>query len=83
MGPFAGFDWDDGNRDKCRKHGVSPGEIEGLFLGPLMVRPDVAHSHVENRFLAIGKSRRGRHVFVAFTIRNKDGRRYIRPISAR
>ena len=23
---FDGFDWDDGNRDKCQKHGVaSPG----------------------------------------------------------
>ena len=28
---FDGFDWDDGNRDKCQKHGVSIGEIERLF----------------------------------------------------
>jgi hypothetical protein len=24
---FVGFDWDDGNRAKCQKHGVSLGEI--------------------------------------------------------
>jgi uncharacterized DUF497 family protein len=28
---FDGFDWDHGNRDKCRKHGVSIGEIESLL----------------------------------------------------
>lgn len=31
-GPIAGFDWDRGNRAKCRKHGVSAEEIEALFL---------------------------------------------------
>ena len=29
----AGFDWDRGNRDKCRKHGVSLAEIEQIFEG--------------------------------------------------
>jgi uncharacterized protein len=83
IGPFVGFDWDDGNREKCRKHGVSQGEVETLFLGSLMAVPDVAHSRLEERFLAIGRSGRGRHVFVAFTIRHKDDGPYIRPISAR
>ena len=27
----AGFDWDEGNRAKCRKHGVSVSEVEELF----------------------------------------------------
>jgi uncharacterized DUF497 family protein len=40
----SGFDWDDGNREKCQKHGVSIREIEGLFAGPVMVLPDAAHS---------------------------------------
>jgi hypothetical protein len=26
---IRGFDWDHGNRDKCQKHGMSIGEIEG------------------------------------------------------
>lgn len=25
------FDWDDGNRDKAQKHGLTIGEIEGFF----------------------------------------------------
>lgn len=29
----AGFDWDDGNREKCVAHGVSIAEIEGVFRG--------------------------------------------------
>ena len=33
----AGFDWDDGNREKCRKHGVSLAEIEALFHGVVRV----------------------------------------------
>ncbi len=28
----SGFDWDDGNIEKCQKHGVSLEEIEALFL---------------------------------------------------
>src|ERR1035441_4348033 len=27
----AGFEWDTGNRDKCRKHGVSLAAVESLF----------------------------------------------------
>jgi len=35
----AGFDWDEGNREKCRKHGVSLAEIEEILTGiPLSLR---------------------------------------------
>jgi uncharacterized DUF497 family protein len=78
-----GFDWDAGNRAKCSKHGVSVAEIEQLFDGPLMVRPDIAHSRDEERFQAIGKGKRGRSIFLVFTFRTLDGQRLIRPISAR
>jgi uncharacterized protein len=80
---FDGFDWDDGNRDKCQKHGVSIGEIERLFEGAVLIGPDVAHSSAEQRFRAIGAASTGRRVFVVFTWRAKDGRRFLRPISAR
>ena len=80
---FAGFDWDEGNREKCRKHGVSIDEIEALFSGPVAIRPDLAHSAGETRFLGIGQTAEGRHVFLAFTIRLRDGANYLRPISAR
>ena len=29
----ANFDWDDGNREKCQKHGVSVTEIEAFLSG--------------------------------------------------
>lgn len=80
---FAGFDWDGGNRGKCLKHGVSLNEIEALFSGPIAISPDLAHSTSETRFLGIGRTAEGRHVFIAFTVRRRDDANYIRPISAR
>jgi len=53
------------------------------MAGPLAVRPDPAHSQAEERFQAIGKAAAGRSVFLIFTIRERDGARLIRPISAR
>jgi len=82
-GAVAGFDWDDGNRAKCLRHGVSPSEVESLFDRPLLVVPDAAHSESEVRLRAIGKTAQGRSVFLVFTIRERDGSRLIRPISAR
>lgn len=77
---FTGFDWDDGNRAKCRKHGVSTEIIEEMFTRALAILPDVVHSQTERRFRAIGRSESGRFVFVVFTIRRG---KLIRPISAR
>jgi uncharacterized DUF497 family protein len=80
---FSGFDWDQGNRSKCQKHGVSPSAIEGLFAGPVAILPDVEHSESEHRFRAIGRTKQGRAVFVVFTLRRGDDGLLIRPISAR
>ena len=79
----AGFDWDAGNRAKCQKHGVSVAEVEGLFSRPLLIIPDASHSQSEERLRAIGKTARGRSVFLVFTIRELAGKRFIRPVSAR
>ena len=80
----SGFDWDDGNREKCQKHGVRLVEIEALFRTPdLFVSDDREHSQHEPRFLALGRSQAGRYVIVAFTLREKGGEACIRPISAR
>jgi uncharacterized DUF497 family protein len=81
--PAAGFDWDDGNREKCRKHGVSIAEIEAFFAGAPRIAPDIRHSRLEDRYIAVGRNSRGRAMFVAFTIRNAGGRQLIRPVSAR
>ena len=80
---FDGFDWDEGNREKCQKHGVSIGEIESLFGGVISVAPDVQHSAHEERFKAIGFSKTGRAILVAFTLRTRSGEVLLRPVSAR
>ena len=80
---FDGFDWDQGNREKCQKHGVSIGEIESLFGGVILTARDVQHSGNEERFKAIGFSKTGRAIFVAFTLRTRNGEVLLRPVSAR
>jgi uncharacterized protein len=79
----AGIDWDEGNRAKCQKHGVSLAEIEDVLTADPRLAPDVRHSEAEDRFIAVGKTKSGRPVFVALTFRMKDGHTYIRPVSAR
>jgi uncharacterized DUF497 family protein len=78
-----GFDWDDGNREKCCKHGVSIADIEAMFLQPFAVFPDPEHSRGEERFKSIGTTTQGRHIFVVFTVRERADALLIRPISAR
>ena len=79
----SGFDWDTGNLAKCQRHGLSIAAIEALFRNPHTLAPDLAHSSVETRFLAIGKGDGLRLIFVAFTLRPSGEGTLIRPISAR
>jgi uncharacterized DUF497 family protein len=65
------------------KHGVTIAEIEALFMHDPRVAPDLSHSADEDRLIAVGKTSTGRPLFVAFTMRTKDGRRLIRPVTAR
>ncbi len=80
---IAGFDWDAGNREKCRKHGVSLAAVETLFHRPIALYRDAAHSRDEERFKAIGKTDAGRSVVIVFTLRQRAGESFVRPISAR
>lgn len=80
---FDGFDWDSGNITKAQAHGLSLGEIEDFFSQELLVLEDKAHSKREKRKIAAGNSKKGRSMFVAFTMRQKDKLNLIRPISAR
>lgn len=77
------FDWDEGNKAHCRKHGVSIAEIEALFRSAPWIAPDLKHAHLEDRLIAVGRTAQGRPIFVAFTIREKAGQPTIRPVSAR
>jgi len=68
----ARFDWDDGNREKCRKHGLPLAEIEYVLAhSETLIVPDVRNSEYEPRFIAIGRNREGRYTFVAFTPRRR------------
>ena len=80
---FDGFDWDAGNVAKCQSHGMTPAEVESIFGGTPLVGPDPFDPEVEARWRAIGRTTSGRPAFVAFTVRQIDGQRLIRPISAR
>ena len=63
----GGFDWDGGNRDKCRKHGVSLTDVETSFRGPLAIHP-ARLGGKEERFIAIGHTAEGRTILVVFTL---------------
>ena len=77
------FDWDEGNRAHCQKHGVSIAEIEAILRGTPKIAPDLKHAHLEDRLIAVGRTEQGRPLFVAFTIRERFGQPTIRPVSAR
>ena len=83
MQTITGFEWDSGNEAKCEKHGVSIAALQSAFYNTLFTFPDPSHSHGEERFIGIGKTDEDRNVFVAFTLRCRNGETFIRPISAR
>lgn len=78
---LTGFEWDAGNTDKSwHKHGVSPAEAEQALLNrPVVVSEDESHSRHEARYRALGRTDRGRNLFVVFTVRESR----VRVISAR
>lgn len=79
-----GFDWDAANSSKNEeKHGISHSAIEEFFQSDVWVAPDLKHSELEDRFLALGQTADGRHMIVAFTFRLNGKKRLVRPISAR
>ena len=76
----VGFDWDDSNIEHVARHNVSPAEAEEVFFDINNVQDeDVKHSISENRFIIIGKTKKGRLLYQIFTRR----RNKIRIISAR
>ena len=80
----ASFDWDDGNRAKCQKHGLSIADIEYVLAhSETYIVPDDKNSKYEPRFIAIGRNPRERYAFVIFTLRQVNDQMVWRPISAR
>jgi hypothetical protein len=75
------FQWDKGNKDKnWERHKVANRECEEIFFDKnKRIFKDNLHSKKEERFILLGKTKRGRLLYTVFTIRNKK----IRIISAR
>ena len=65
----SGFDWDDGNRAKCQKHGVSIADIEALFTGSPRIAPDPRHSADEDRLIAVGRTMERRRLSLSRSAR--------------
>ena len=78
-----GFDWEAGNLAKCQQHGVSVAEIEWALTHEPLIAPDAAHSAAEQRWIAVGRSQVLRAMYVAFTLRVREGLTLVRPVSAR
>lgn len=78
---FKEFEWDNGNINKSfQKHGITPNKAEEIFLDEnIGVIKDLKHSQKEERFIAVGKSKKNLILFVIFTLRVDK----IRIISAR
>ena len=81
---IRGFDWDQGNRDKCQEHGMSIEEIEGVFTRPVVILHDRENASGERRLKAIGTTPEGRHAFIVLTWRaERAGSALLPPVSAR
>lgn len=75
------FEWDKGNIGKNKKHNVEDKEVEEVFFDENKVTfPDTIHSTGdEERLRIIGKTKKGRLLFIVFTKRDNK----VRVISAR
>lgn len=74
------FEWDQGNVGKNLKHNVEDQEAEEVFLDERrFIFKDRLHSEDEERFRILGKTKKGRLLFVVFTMR----RGKVRVISVR
>ena len=62
---IEGFDWGEGNLEKCQKHGASISEIESIFTDEeLTVFCDEKHFHEEERLIAVGQTKEKRNVLI-------------------
>ncbi len=76
----VGFEWEEANIEHIAQHNVTPDEAEEVFFDTENVLDeDIKHSIVENRFIIIGKTKKGRLLYQIFTKRGNK----IRVISAR
>lgn len=81
---IEGFDWDWANSSKSlKKHGISREETEEVFLHKPLVFEDTKHSQAETRYIVFGKTSGGKLLTIAYTLRRKGNKVFVRPISSR
>lgn len=74
------FEWDKGNREKPKKHGLTIEEAEEAFFDNNKVFfGDWKHSTTEQRITLLGKTKKGRMLNIIYTLRKNK----IRVITAR
>lgn len=74
------FEWDKGNISKNKKHKIEDKEAEEPFFDEnKVIYKDVLHSKREKRYVVIGKTKKGRLLYIVFTYRKSR----LRIISAR
>jgi len=74
------FEWDRGNSEKPRKHGLTLAETEEAFINEnKVIFDDWEHSATEQRITLLGKTKGGKLLNITYTIRAKK----IRVITAR
>ena len=63
------FEWDKGNEEKnWLKHNVSKIEAEDAFYdNKKLILEDIKHSENESRYILMGKTQKGRMLFIVFT----------------
>ena len=79
------FEWDENkNKINIQKHKIPFEEAKTIFYNRFIEKPDVDHSDMENRFIAIGISFYTRELMVSYCYRSRvNGKEIIRIISAR
>lgn len=74
------FEWDEGNINKNKKHGINNDEAEQVFNNEPFISEDLKHSNVnEKRYQCLGQTDKKAKLFISFTVR----RTKIRVISVR
>jgi len=79
------FEWDENKeRTNILKHGVTFEQASYVFADPFVLsRFDDEHSDDEDRYVLLGKSLNETILVVVHTFRNKNGKEFVRIISAR
>lgn len=64
------FEWDEGNSDKPKKHGLTLTETEEAFFDEnKIIFTDWKHSKTEQRITLLGKTKRGSLLNITYTVR--------------